>query len=156
MDKVKTPGEVEAAICEGISRFEQDYMGRGPKDIRAHLLGDLLVDLRGGSFKFLHFQTAQKPDVVNHPLVGGSGGGDVDGSVDDFKGQNAVAFGKFGGQRANDFRRNCKPDEAAQPPLKAITFNQGASRLDGISIHTSHLCVISHIDYGPQTAWGFL
>jgi uncharacterized protein YbcI len=45
---VKTPGEIEAAICEGISRFEQDYMGRGPKDIRAHLLGDLLVvRLRG-------------------------------------------------------------------------------------------------------------
>ena len=40
---MKTPGEIEAAICEGISRFEQDYIGRGPKDIRAHLLGDLLV-----------------------------------------------------------------------------------------------------------------
>jgi uncharacterized protein YbcI len=40
---VKTSGEIEAAICEGISRFEQDYMGRGPKDIHAHLLGDLLV-----------------------------------------------------------------------------------------------------------------
>ena len=40
---VKTQGEIEAAICEGVSRFEQDYMGRGPKDIYAHLLGDLLV-----------------------------------------------------------------------------------------------------------------
>ena len=40
---MKTQGEIEAAICEGISRFEQDYMGRGPKDIRAHLVGDLLV-----------------------------------------------------------------------------------------------------------------
>ena len=40
---MKTQGEVEAAICEGMSRFEQDYMGRGPKDIHAHLLGDLLV-----------------------------------------------------------------------------------------------------------------
>jgi len=39
----KTQGEIEAAICDGISRFEQDYMGRGPKDIRAHLIGDLLV-----------------------------------------------------------------------------------------------------------------
>src|SRR5580693_4329169 len=36
-------GEIEAAICEGITRFEQEYMGRGPKDIRAHLIGDLLV-----------------------------------------------------------------------------------------------------------------
>ena len=45
---MKTQGEIEAAICEAVSRFEQDYMGRGPKDIHAHLLGDLLVvRLRG-------------------------------------------------------------------------------------------------------------
>ena len=40
---MKTQGEIEATICEGISRFEQEYMGRGPKDIRAYLLSDLLV-----------------------------------------------------------------------------------------------------------------
>jgi uncharacterized protein YbcI len=40
---MKTQGELEAAICEGIARFEQDYMGRGPQDIRTHLLSDLLV-----------------------------------------------------------------------------------------------------------------
>ena len=40
---MKTHGEIESAICEGMSRFEQDYMGRGPKDIHTHLLGDLLV-----------------------------------------------------------------------------------------------------------------
>ena len=45
---MKTQGEIEAAICDAISRFEQDYMGRGPKDIHAHLNGDLLVvRLRG-------------------------------------------------------------------------------------------------------------
>lgn len=40
---MKTQGEIEAAICKGVSHFEQEYMGRGPKDIQAHLLGDLLV-----------------------------------------------------------------------------------------------------------------
>ena len=40
---MKTQGELEAAVCQGISRFEQDYMGRGPKDVHAYLLGDLLV-----------------------------------------------------------------------------------------------------------------
>jgi uncharacterized protein YbcI len=40
---MKTQGEIEAEICEGISRFEQDFMGRGPKDIRTHLIGDLLI-----------------------------------------------------------------------------------------------------------------
>jgi uncharacterized protein YbcI len=40
---MKSQGEIEAAICDGISRFEQDYMGRGPKAIHTYLLGDLLV-----------------------------------------------------------------------------------------------------------------
>src|SRR6202030_3714309 len=40
---MKSQGEIEAAVCQGVSRFEQEYMGRGPKDIHAHLLGDLLV-----------------------------------------------------------------------------------------------------------------
>ena len=40
---MKTLGEIEAAVCEGISRFEQDYMGRGPKFIHTHLIGDLLI-----------------------------------------------------------------------------------------------------------------
>jgi len=45
---MKTSGEIEAAVCEGMSRFEQEYMGRGPKEVRAHLIGDLLVvRLRG-------------------------------------------------------------------------------------------------------------
>jgi hypothetical protein len=40
---MKTQGEIEAAICEGVNRFEQDYMGRGPKDIHAYLLGDVFL-----------------------------------------------------------------------------------------------------------------
>ena len=40
---MRTQGEIEAAVSDGVSRFEQEFMGRGPKDIRAHLLGDLLV-----------------------------------------------------------------------------------------------------------------
>ena len=40
---MKTQGEIEAAISQGIARFEQEYMGRGPKDIQTHLIGDLLV-----------------------------------------------------------------------------------------------------------------
>jgi uncharacterized protein YbcI len=40
---MKTQGEIEAAICEGMSRFEQDYMGRGPKNVHAYLISDLVV-----------------------------------------------------------------------------------------------------------------
>jgi uncharacterized protein YbcI len=40
---MKSKGEIEAAICEGMNRLEQDYMGHGPKKISAHLIGDLLM-----------------------------------------------------------------------------------------------------------------
>jgi uncharacterized protein YbcI len=40
---MRTQGEIEAAICQGMSQFEQDYMGRGPKNIHAHLIDDLLL-----------------------------------------------------------------------------------------------------------------
>ena len=40
---MKTQGEIEAEICEGLNRFEQEYMGRGPKEIHAHLFGDCRV-----------------------------------------------------------------------------------------------------------------
>ncbi|HUG18051.1 MAG TPA: DUF2294 domain-containing protein [Planctomycetaceae bacterium] len=40
---MKTVGEIEAAMCAGITRFEQEFMGRGPKHIHAHLVGDMLL-----------------------------------------------------------------------------------------------------------------
>jgi uncharacterized protein YbcI len=40
---MKTSGEIEAAICQRMNRFMQECMGRGPKDIHTHLIGDLLV-----------------------------------------------------------------------------------------------------------------
>lgn len=40
---MKTSGEIEAAISQEMSRFEQEYMGRGPKGVHAHLIGDLIV-----------------------------------------------------------------------------------------------------------------
>jgi uncharacterized protein YbcI len=40
---MKTQGEIESAIAEGMSHFEQEYMGRGPKHVHAHLINDLVV-----------------------------------------------------------------------------------------------------------------
>lgn len=40
---MKTQGEIEAAICDVIRRFELEYMGRGPADVHTHLVGELLV-----------------------------------------------------------------------------------------------------------------
>ena len=45
---MKTQGEIEAAVSKGVTTFMQEFMGRGPKDICTHLIGDLLlVRLKG-------------------------------------------------------------------------------------------------------------
>ena len=58
---MKTQGEVEAAICDGINRFEQEYMGRGPKDIHTFLIGDLLVVRLRGVLTAAEQQLAKSP-----------------------------------------------------------------------------------------------
>jgi len=40
---MKTKGEIEAAISHAIIQFEIDYMGRGPKETRTHIVEDLVV-----------------------------------------------------------------------------------------------------------------
>jgi uncharacterized protein YbcI len=40
---MKTQGEIEAAISEGVSRFQRDFMGQGPKKVRVHVIDDLVV-----------------------------------------------------------------------------------------------------------------
>jgi len=45
---LRTKGEMEAAVGEIINRFERESLGRGPRDVEAHLIGDLVVvRLRG-------------------------------------------------------------------------------------------------------------
>ncbi len=45
---VRTKQEIETAVSEEVSGFEQEYMGQGPKDILVHLIDDLLlIRLRG-------------------------------------------------------------------------------------------------------------
>ena len=58
---MRTQGEIEAAVCEGISRFEREYMGRGPKDIHSHLIGDLLVVRLRGVLTAAEQQLAKSP-----------------------------------------------------------------------------------------------
>ena len=45
---VKKLGQIEADISQAIVKFEKQYMGRGPNEIRSHILDDLvIVRLRG-------------------------------------------------------------------------------------------------------------
>ena len=44
----RTRGQVEAEISKALVKFERDYMGRGPEDIRTFILRDMvLIRLRG-------------------------------------------------------------------------------------------------------------
>lgn len=38
-----TKGQLEAKLSEAISRFEVEYMGRGPKNIRTYIINDMIV-----------------------------------------------------------------------------------------------------------------
>lgn len=38
-----TKGQLEAAISEAVARFERDQMGRGPKQIKTTVTGDLII-----------------------------------------------------------------------------------------------------------------
>ncbi len=44
----RTQGEIEATIRNAIIKFEQEFMGRGPEEVRAFVLRDvILVRLKG-------------------------------------------------------------------------------------------------------------
>lgn len=48
MKNDKTQGQLEAEICEGMVKFEKEYMGRGPKETNAYIIEDMvLVRLKG-------------------------------------------------------------------------------------------------------------
>ena len=48
MQRIKSQGEIEAAVCDAVSRFQQEFMGRGPRHVHAHLVDNrLFVHLEG-------------------------------------------------------------------------------------------------------------
>ena len=45
---MRTKGQLEAEISDAITKFEREYMGRGPADARTYLVEDMvIVRLRG-------------------------------------------------------------------------------------------------------------
>ncbi len=66
---MKSQGEIEAAICEGIGRFEQEYRGRGPKNIRAYLLSDFVVVRLQGLLTPAEQQLAKIPSERGRDLL---------------------------------------------------------------------------------------
>lgn len=48
MRPVRTKGEAETAIRNAVIKFEQEFMGRGPTDVKAFIIRDIiLVRLKG-------------------------------------------------------------------------------------------------------------
>lgn len=48
MKNGRTKGEIEGAVRNAIIKFEQEFMGRGPQDVRAFILRDIiLIRLKG-------------------------------------------------------------------------------------------------------------
>jgi uncharacterized protein YbcI len=66
---LKTQGEIEAAICLGISDFEKEYRGRGPKEIHAYLIGDFIVVRLQGLLTPAEQQLANCPSDKGRDLL---------------------------------------------------------------------------------------
>lgn len=48
LDALKSQGEIEAAVCDAVARFQQEFMGRGPRHVHTHLIENkLFVHLEG-------------------------------------------------------------------------------------------------------------
>lgn len=74
---MKSQGEIEAAVCDGISRFQQEFIGRGPKDIHSHLIGTLLVVRLQGVLTPAERQLIAPRD---EPAEAGAGNGNGNGN----------------------------------------------------------------------------
>ena len=67
----RSQGEIEAAVCDVIARFQQEYLGRGPRDIHTHLVENKL---------FVHLQgvlTAAEQRLIEGPGAGNGKGAEL-------------------------------------------------------------------------------
>jgi len=60
----KTKGQIEASITEALTKFEREYLGRGPREAQSFLLGDLVVVRLKGILSPAERQLSNEPDGV--------------------------------------------------------------------------------------------
>ncbi len=77
---MKSQGEIEAAVCDGISRFQQEFIGRGPKDIHSHLIGTLLVVRLQGVLTPAERQLIAPQEAAGDGVGNGHGNGHENGN----------------------------------------------------------------------------
>jgi hypothetical protein len=90
-ETVRSQGEIEAAVCDGIAKFQQEFLGRGPRDIHAHLIGSLLVVRLQGVLTPAERQLIaprHEPLAAAHlgTATGGAAGAGDDGESEPFRG----------------------------------------------------------------------
>ncbi len=64
MREGRTRGEVEAAIRNAVIKFEQEFMGRGPDDVRAFIVRDMVLIRLKGVLTAAERQLAKTPEGV--------------------------------------------------------------------------------------------
>jgi uncharacterized protein YbcI len=60
----RTKGEIEGAIRNAIIKFEQEFMGRGPEDVRAFIVRDIILIRLKGVLTPAERQLAKSEDGV--------------------------------------------------------------------------------------------
>ena len=66
----KTKGQIEAEISEAIIKFEKEYMGRGPLETKAFIIGDMvLVRLKGVLTRAEHQLAASEQGSKGRELI---------------------------------------------------------------------------------------
>ena len=64
MNNRQTKGEIEGAIRNAIIKFEQEFMGRGPEDVRAFIVRDMIIVRLKGVLTPAERQLAKSDDGI--------------------------------------------------------------------------------------------
>ena len=128
MPAIRSQGEIEAAVCDAVSRFQQEFMGRGPRSIHAHLIENrLFVHLDGVLTPAERQLISPRPGPAGNggPAVGAGGvaGGDGDGH----------ANGDNGNGRALLKQVRAHMVATGRPRLGEIV--RGATGVEMVSVH---------------------
>ena len=66
----RTKGQIEAEISEAVTKFEKEYMGRGPLETKSYLIDDLvLVRLKGVLTQAEHKLAKASGDTKGRDLI---------------------------------------------------------------------------------------
>jgi len=125
---MKSQGEMEAAVCDGISRFQQEFVGRGPRDIHAHLIGTMLVVRLQGVLT-----PAERQLISPQPDGEGDGDGDGDGGRASGAGTPHAAAGDNGNGRALLKQVRSHMVATGRPRLEQIV--RAATGVGMVSVH---------------------